>query len=356
VNSVHDNGLLAAERKRQFHTLDGLRGIAALAVVLMHFGAYTGPIKLEGAYLAVDLFFLLSGFILAHNYEHRFAAGLRPLPFLRARLTRLFPMYAIGTGVCLFGALGAIHSPMPGIWSWELLERSVLPAALMLPSAGTVTLTVQLFPLNPPAWSLFWEIVINWLYVVSSRRLTDRALILTVAASAAGMVLLAIRHGSLDAGPDWPTFWAGAIRVCFSFPAGVLLYRVWKSDALPKLAVPPIVILISAALVLAVPAHIASRALCDLAATLVVFPLILLSAARAEPRVPKVYVLMGLISYPLYAVHYVALRFVNRLANQLPGALTSGPWFGLSAVVILVGFSWLLARYADKPLRDALSR
>src|SRR5882757_3316593 len=82
---------------RVFHTLDALRGIAAIGVVTFHMKQLFAPIAASGGYLAVDLFFMMSGVVLSHAYEGRFRAGMGTFDFMRTRLIRLYPLYFLGT-------------------------------------------------------------------------------------------------------------------------------------------------------------------------------------------------------------------------------------------------------------------
>src|SRR5215210_2241655 len=82
-----------------YHSLNGLRGLAALIVVLFHAAALIGTQLAPGGYLAVDLFFILSGFVIAHAYDHRFAEGLGPLAFIRYRIIRFYPLYLLGLAI-----------------------------------------------------------------------------------------------------------------------------------------------------------------------------------------------------------------------------------------------------------------
>ncbi|MCB2057920.1 MAG: acyltransferase [Novosphingobium sp.] len=86
--------------------LDGLRGIAALAIMLFHLAAVfhtSGPFV--RGYLFVDLFFLLSGFVLAVSTERKLASGIGALEFAASRFVRLWPLVAVGVGVAVVRAL-----------------------------------------------------------------------------------------------------------------------------------------------------------------------------------------------------------------------------------------------------------
>ena len=140
-----------------FHGLHSLRGLAAVAVLLFHAKAVFGIQLAPSGYLAVDLFFILSGFVIAHSYDPRFEAGLSARTFIIARAARFWPLFALGTG---FGAawlvLENIASPPAALSISEVLGFSALALAYVpAPVAG------DLVPLNVPAWSLFFELIVN---------------------------------------------------------------------------------------------------------------------------------------------------------------------------------------------------
>src|SRR3569832_332324 len=117
--------------QNRFRNLDAMRGICALTVVLFHCeGMFaTGRIFQHG-YLAVDLFFILSGFVLGHTYEKRLVTGLTPGGFMRLRLNRLAPVYWAGTLLCIATFLAVAMLKPTGVlsatWQTSLLSLIVL--------------------------------------------------------------------------------------------------------------------------------------------------------------------------------------------------------------------------------------
>jgi peptidoglycan/LPS O-acetylase OafA/YrhL len=81
-----------------FKMLDGMRGVAAMGVVLYHLSQMLSLHLFRAGYLAVDIFFCLSGFVIAHAYERRLLGGLSPLRFAAIRFARFFPLIALGIG------------------------------------------------------------------------------------------------------------------------------------------------------------------------------------------------------------------------------------------------------------------
>ena len=188
--------------------LDGARGFAALAVMLKHFGFASAD-----ASYCVDFFFVLSGFVLSRRYESDLMASMSPLRFMRERLSKLGPLYLIGTALVFLAYVPVGITPD--------VVGAAGAAAFMVPYLGTGS--PYLFPLNPPAWSLFFELVVNLLYVLNVRRLNDRALIASIAI---GLSLAAVDTHLTN----------GFGRAMAGFAFGALLYR--KTPEIGGLAVP----------------------------------------------------------------------------------------------------------------------
>ena len=212
-------------------TLDGLRGLAALAVALFHLDATLMP----GGYLAVDFFFALSGFVLIRTYEPRFDKGMAVRQFMLIRGIRLYPLYAVGI---IFGIAFAFQGLLRGSEGHlpvsEFLGGSVLNL-IMLPS----TFSRGLFPMNPPAWSLFFEVLANLALVTFMTKMRTFSLIilalltgiiLGLAAwhfqdTTGGQHLLHEGEAATSAGANWDGWYVGIIRAAFSFTAGMVIVR-----------------------------------------------------------------------------------------------------------------------------------
>src|SRR5215469_9945636 len=121
-----------APDRRMFYTIDGLRGIAALLVVCRHIVPLHGNrLNFPSSYLAVELFFLFSGFVIAHAYDKRFDAGMSFWEFVKARIIRLYPLYFLGLMIAVLTVPLAISM---GIKTWPLDPRILVPNFLMLPT------------------------------------------------------------------------------------------------------------------------------------------------------------------------------------------------------------------------------
>ena len=284
---------------------DALRGLAAIEVMLFHITNLAHWQVLPSGYLAVDLFFLLSGFVLWNAYGERLGNDLSPQAFVRLRLVRLYPLFAIGLAFGVIRAFGAMAVGDPRAPALLELLAQIAASALMIPSGFDQT---GLFPLNNPAWSLSLEMLINvafclWLAHWSSRRLAA-----AVCMAAIALVLVARHFGSLNLG--WNVFDAvgGVPRCAFSFMLGVIIARHRLFIRHRYRAGAPLLIAVLALFttIVATDPGAALRPWYDLACVLFAFPAMIALTADARLRDASVPVGMGLgeLSYPLYAVHY----------------------------------------------------
>lgn len=345
---------------RVFHTLDALRGIAAIGVVIFHMSRAFLPVAAPGGYLAVDLFFMMSGVVLSHAYENRFQAGMGTLAFMRARLIRLYPLYLLGTVLGIAVALASLHGGNVQGWEPSILLQAALLALLFLPNISGRPVD-QLFPLNIPCWSLFLEILINLLFVMAWRLLTSRRLIV-VSLLAAAAVASAIMHvGNIDQGSTASGLAVGLARTAFGFAVGVLIARHFprakrrESNAWFLVIVAIVVIAISGW-----PSdHM--RAVWDAACVLVVFPVVVYFATLIDPgpRLRMIATFLGLTSYAIYVLHGPLSSIFNSLAGHLAGGADKGmgaPYSGIAVLAILLLGCWLVDRSLDTPMRRLLGR
>lgn len=316
-----------ADTKPHYDILDGLRGVAALLVIWYHVfeGFATSPLdqRFNHGYLAVDFFFLLSGFVIGYAYDDRWRGRMTLGAFFRRRLIRLHPMVVLAAvlgavAFCLQGSVRWDGTPVafPTVLAAMLLAMLLLPVA---PGAGAeVRGNGEMFPLNGPSWSLFFEYIGNILYALVLRRLSTRALAALVALTGAGLAAFAVGDlsGFGHLGVGWSlgdhNLLGGLLRLAFSFPAGLLLARIFR-----PVAVRGAFWICSAALVLllAVPHAGGAEALWlngiyDSVCVLVCFPALLWLGAsgRTTDRTSTgVCRFLGDISYPVYIIHYPSM-------------------------------------------------
>lgn len=326
----------------RYEVLDGLRGIAALAILWLHIRqavlwSSTWP---PNAALSVDFFFCLSGFVIAHAYEARLKAGMGFWLYAEQRLLRLMPLSImgalIGGGVLLLHALVSHDVPAFNVAAATALN------VVMLPSFELVRDRPEVFATDGPLWSLFWELLINAAFAVVALRLTTPRLVVLVLAGAALTVWTSLTHGGLDVGSLNSTFVFGACRVLFPFSCGVLLRRlpVTANRLWPALAALLFVLLLGPGL----------GAIGQALAVLVAFPLIVWLGAGAQvgPRTGFACRWIGRLSYPLYAVHHPLLRALGTVTHQF--SVNNAALVVAVAVVIAITAGWV-AMTADEKMR-----
>lgn len=334
-------------RSRSYVTLDGLRGIAALSVVVLHANRLIGDMTWSSAALAVDLFFALSGFVLAHAYGSRLAENLSVAEFMKARLIRLYPLYLLGIGLGIVEALLVIRYHQGAIpWDWWKFWTALPLNLFMIPTPGA------LYPFNGVMWSIFLELVVNLIWALSFPLLrTNRALIATVVVAGVGLIASVLIHGKLNSlGTSWHTMPGGIFRVCFPFFLGVLIYRF--RDYAPK--VPPIVLLVALPVILFQPLPV----LAQLFAALFVLPALVWLGSAVEPRgwLKIVSHKLGAASYAVYAVHKRLYLLTYAAALKLGIDLQPfAPWVGGAFLAALITFCVFLDQAYDRPARKWLA-
>lgn len=350
--------------KAHFAVLDGLRGTAAMLVVLFHIQGITvlfsGPrVFFHHAPLGVDFFFALSGFVIGYAYDDRWG-GIGPGRFVLLRLIRLHPLVLVGVAL---GALSYWFDPYAG--SAQAISSGAFAVALVmgllvLPSWPLPNRWTDTHPLNGPCWSLFQEYCGNLAYAFVLRRLPTRWLGLVAAAFAVPLAWKAVSLGTLDLGSYWETFDAAILRMGFSFTAGLWLFRVRNAVRLPQSGFLPL----SVALVLLVICPIwpeigglKLNGVYEAACVIVAFPLIILAGAHsaAGQGMHALCGFSGRISYPIYITHYPFLYvWMNYVANAQPSTARM-VIIGTALVPMLIAVAWVALVAWDIPVRRWLS-
>ena len=340
-----------------FLVLDALRGVAALAVMLMHRGeAFNGIGVLPHAYLAVDFFFLLSGLVIAYSYEERLVGGaMTAWTFAKVRLIRLYPLI-LAAALVSMSYLAVRQVLAPGEHDAFALLGQGLSAALLLPTLTGAAAAEYAYPLNTALWSLFFEVAVSFAYVLLLPWLSRRVLLALVAASGAVLVAVALRAGNLDLGATPQDFWLGGVRASFSFFAGVLMFRLFRARPVDGAAAP---LALAALLVglFCVPRG-AGDSLFDLACVLLVFPAVLWFAAQqAFTAGVGACRILGGLSYPLYVLHLPVIVWCEGMAKQVGlGESDERPLLTIAAWCIAVAAAWAALKLYDEPVRRMLTR
>ncbi len=310
------------------------------------------------SYLAVDLFFVLSGFVLAHAYDRKIERGMGSIEFMRVRLIRLYPMYCLGTLAATLAILLAVAGSRTTTWGLSSLAASLPFALAFLPTPPGWAPRESIYPLDTPAWSLAFELVVNLAFVVVWRSLSIRRLIMIVVLAGIALVFTAFHYGDLSDGSDWQTLLGGFPRVFFSFPLGVLLLRLYRERNL-RLHLGPLVPLAVMLAVLFFEPSVSYRPAYDLVCVMLVFPIIVVAGAAVRPlRLAAPFALMGTLSYALYALHFPLMEMtISALTRISHGNLPRyQPWAGLGFIVIALVAAHVADLWIDAPARRWLSQ
>jgi len=319
-NSITSNAAFP-DTKPHYEILDGLRGIAAITVVCFHiFEAFaTSHLdqRINHGYLAVDFFFILSGFVVGYAYDDRWGR-MKTLDFIKRRIIRLHPMVVMGA---LIGGVMFYTQSCPSVWGdvalipFASLLFAVLLNMFLIPAAPGIEVRGlgEMFPLNGPSWSLFFEYIGNILYALFIRRLPTKGLAVLVFLAGCGLASFAIFGplGDLCVGFSLTgtEFTGGSLRLLFSFSAGLLLSRIFKPVRIKGAFW---ICGLSVVALLAVPRiggaeHLWMNGIYDTLCCLVFFPLLVYlgaSGKSTDKYTTRICKFFGDISYPLYMVHY----------------------------------------------------
>ena len=295
-----------ADTKPHYDILDGLRGVAALTVVCFHlFEAYaTSHLdqQINHGYLAVDFFFILSGFVVGYAYDDR----------------------------------------------WKSMKASSF-----------------MYPLNGPSWSLFFEYIGNILYVIFIHKLSTKALTALVVISGCCLAIFSIFGplGDMCVGfsMNFIDMIGGSLRLMFSFSLGLLMSRIFSPTKIKGAFWIAGLAIIAVAAVprLGGSENLWVNGIYDILCAAVIFPLLVYIGAsgKTTDRISSsICKFLGDISYPLYMVHYpfIYLYYAwvknNNLTftQSLPGA---------AAVVIgSMVLAYICLKIYDEPVRKYLTR
>jgi len=348
--------LTLLQPKKHFEILDGLRGVAALAVVIFHFmeWVFTDPSKnfIGHGFLAVDFFFCLSGFVIGYAYDDRIAK-MGIAKFFLSRMIRLQPLVIAGS---VLGLLAFLYDPFgghPELYSTGKIILTFLCSIFLIPYPVIADRGFNLFSFNAPAWSLFWEYVANIVYGFVLYRIRRGFLLLLTIISALALCFVAYRSGNLLGGWSGPTFWDGSARISYSFLAGLLIYR---SNWIIKNKIGFIGLAVLLVLAFLMPSSNWNW-ISEPLIVLFYFPLLIALGAGAalSGSLKKLCVFSGNISYPLYMTHYAVLwMFGNYYTSRHPVGLQLSLII-IGGVVLLVGAAYLVMVMYDIPLRKYLN-
>ena len=368
-----------ADTKPHYHLLDGLRGVAALMVIWYHvfegyaFAGGTTIDTFNHGYLAVDFFFILSGFVIGYAYDDRWGKNFTMKDFIKRRLIRLHPMVIMGAVV------GAITFYIQGSVQWDgthigisMVMLSLLCTIFFIPAMPGLGYEVrgngEMFPLNGPCWSLFFEYIGNILYALFIRRLSNKALTIVVVLLGVALASFAIfnvsGYGNIGVGwtLDGVNFIGGLLRMLFPFSMGMLLSRNFKPMKLRGAFWICTLVMIA---LFAVPYLEGTESICtngiyEAFCIIIAFPILLwigASGTTTDKKSTQICKFLGDISYPIYVIHYpfMYLFYAWLIKNQL---FTLGETWQVALCVYAwnILFAYLCLKLYDEPVRKYLAK
>ena len=345
----------AASKTGRYYLLDGLRGVAAAAVLLHHIATPFAANALSHAPLAVDFFFCLSGFVIAHAYEARLSSEMTPLAFLKVRLVRLYPLIVLGTAI---GAMVLFaKSTQGGGSSIGDFILTVGLTLLLVPShlIGGVG-NGAAFPLNTPAWSLTVEVVANGVYAATLPWLSGWRLWIPVILGALLLITMEGVPGWASGSETWAQMYRGYGRVVYSIYMGVMIARLRSGRKIyerPVLALTLCAILAGLLFSPTINREDLFRIFC----VIVAFPTLIWIGSGVEfARARSIMALAGDMSYPVYILHFPVVRaFANFYRTH---AVTGANLAGLVCLEIatITAVSYMAISIYDPVARRALRK
>ena len=361
-----------SDSKRHYEILDGLRGVAAITVVVFHVleifsGGSHLKMMINHGYLAVDFFFVLSGFVIGYAYDDRWN-NLSLKEFFKRRLIRLHPMIIIGM---LVGAIAFYFTASPDLFPnvaqtpvWKLIVIMLIGFTLIpVPVSMDIRGWWEMHPLNGPAWTLFFEYVANILYALFIRKFSNTALFILVLVSGVALAHFSITGPNGDVIGGWSfnveQLKIGFTRLMYPFFAGLLLSRVFKPMRINNAFIWCSLLLL---VVLSIPRvggedRLWLNGIYDAATIIFIFPLIVYLGASGEIKnkiTGSICKFLGDISYPIYITHFpLAYIFYAWVVNNKVPLEEAWP-YGAVVVVASIALAYASLKLYDIPVRKWL--
>ena len=365
-----------SDTKAHYDLLDGLRGVAALMVIWYHvfegfaFASNSAIETLNHGYLAVDFFFILSGFVIGYAYDDRWGKSLTMKDFFKRRLIRLHPMVIMGA------VLGAITFCIQGSVQWDgthvaisMIMLSLLCTIFFIPAMPGVGYEVrgngEMFPLNGPCWSLFFEYIGNILYALFVRKFNKVALSVLVFVAGCFTVYRCLTAPAGDIVGGWALNWeqqyVGMVRLMYPFFGGLLLSRLGWLIRLEKRAFWWCSLLI--VVVLSIP-RIGGEdgywmnGLYEAFCIICIFPVIVSMGAGGKvtgKRSTAVCKFLGDISYPIYITHYPLVYTYTAWVCNNNATMAEGIPYMILTFVGAVVLAYACLKLYDEPVRKWLT-
>lgn len=372
MNSVNVPVSAFPDSKSHYNILDGLRGVAAVMVVVFHIFEASATSHFDQiinhGYLAVDFFYVLSGFVIGYAYDDRWGK-LTSGGFFKRRLIRLHPMVVMGMIVGAIGFYFQASNLFPAINQtpvWKMLlvmliGFTIIPVPLSLDIRGWH----EMHPLNGPGWSLFFEYVANILYALFIRKFSNKALSVLVFIAGCALIHLAVTSPKGDIIGGWSVepeqLRIGVTRLMYPFFAGLLLSRMVKPTQVKHAFLLCSVLII---LILSFPRvggaeHLWMNGLYDSLSIIILFPLIVYLGASGEIKgkfTSKISKFLGDISYPIYITHYPLIYIYTACVIDNKVSLNKALPVGLLVLLGSIALAYACLKLYDEPVRKWLGK
>ena len=343
---------------KRFETLDAMRGVAAFSVVIYHLGSNKIlPGVAPRGYLAVDFFFILSGFVVAFAYEGPLQTRLSWGRFVLKRCIRLYPLALLGLGMGAVVLLLKWLTHPDKVDGLPHILSSIGLNGFLLPILSRSRLTQsELFPVNSPLWTLSLELAANliWAWIGIGRRTST--LIAFTAVSWLALIAAGAEFHSGNTGFDLTTLGGGVARVCFGFTLGVVLYRLLPRIRIPSIRFGPVLLYAGLLLVLCWPIESdpAGVPWGDLVIVTFFMPAIVM-LGLGQVTSGRAAMWMGGLSYPIYVLHMPIQLLTSGLRQTVPRNVDPVLLAAVTVVVILA-YAAIAWRVYDEPARLWLTR
>lgn len=365
-----------SDSKSHYKILDGLRGVAAIMVISMHImesfaGGDATKMYINHGYLAVDFFFLLSGFVIAHAYDDRWG-NMSIKDFFKRRLIRLHPMIIIGMtvgAICFyFSASTVVFPPIGSTPVWKLILTMLIGYTLIpIPVSMDIRGWAEMHPLDGPAWTLFFEYIANILYALVLRRASKPVLAVLTLIAAVALIQYGVNGGRGDLIGGWSLtaeqLRIGFTRLCYPFLAGMLLSRITKPGNMGNTFIWCSLLLI---ITLALPriggsdtAHFWMNGLYESLTIIVVFPLVVFLGASGSinnKSLANACRFLGDISYPVYIIHYPFIYIFTAWVVDNNKTFAQAWPVGLLLLAGVVTLAYVFLKLYDIPVRKWLTQ
>ena len=370
--------------KQRYEILDGLRGVAALMVIIFHFFelySFGNPSKqiINHGYLAVDFFYVLSGFVLGYAYDDRWDK-MSYWDFYKRRLIRLHPMVIAGSllGMCYFFLGECINSPNIESVNPLYFFLTIIMSILMIPCPAQMDIRGwgETNSFNGPNWTLTYEYIVNILYSLIFRRLHTIIIGILTLASALLLVNLTCNFDIFNVMNEresnkytviggWSLtsceLCVGFTRLFYPYFAGYLVYRLKL-----KIRIPYSFIICSISLItfLSMPrlekeGYPIFNGIYEAIVIILIFPLVIIIGAGDTTKneiLTKICKFIGELSYPIYITHYPIIYMNSAWTSfHMKDSLFNKIMLSIGSFFIMVFNAYSLIELYDKPVRKWLA-